>query len=123
MNDKDKRLYEEIMKEFNELCSEELSFDDHQRMITTLVWNSKGFKNKPAFQKEPFITNTPAGVIKGYYEYSGGSEHVVEEYAEELYRQCKDEIKDKCLEQIFHHHKSNEETEQHISKINNHAQG
>lgn len=123
MNDKDKQLYEEIMKEFNELCSEELSFDDHQRMITTLVWNSKGFKNKPAFQKEPFITNTPASVIKGYYEYSGGSEHVVEEYAEELYRQCKDEIKDKCLEQIFQHHKSNEEMEQRISKINNHAQG
>ena len=123
MNDKDKQLYKEIMKEFNELCSEELSFDDHQRMIWTLVCNSKGFKNKPSFQKEPFITNTPASVIKGYYEYSGGSEHVVEEYAEELYRQCKDEIKDGYLERIFNHHKENEETKQNISVIYNYAEG
>lgn len=123
MNDKDKQLYKEIMKAFNDLCFKELSFGDHQQMVWTLVINSKGFKNKPPYQKEPFITNTPAGVIKGYYEYSGGSEYAVGEYAEALYRQCKDEIKDKCLEQIFQYHKSNEEMEQRISKINNHAQG
>ena len=123
MNDKDKQLYKEIMKKFNDLCFEELSFADHQRMISTLVCNSKGFKNKPPYQKEPFVTNTPAGIIKGYYEHSDGSEYAVEEYAEELYRQCEDEIKDKCLEQIFHHHESNEAIEQRISKINNAAQG
>lgn len=123
MNDKDKQLYKEIMKVFNGLCFKELSFDDHQRMISTLVYNSKGFKNKPSYQKEPFVTNTPAGVIKGYYEFSGGSECAVEEYAEALYRQCEDEIKDGYLERIFNHHKANEEIEQRISKINNYAQG
>ena len=123
MKEKDKQLYEEIMKRFNDLCTEELSFDDHQRMVWTLVNNSKGFKNKPPYQKEPFITDTPAGVIKGYYEYSGGSECSIEEYAEELYRQCKDEIKDGYLEEIFNRHKSNAEFEQHIRRINNHAQG
>ena len=123
MNDKDKQLYKEIMKLFNDLCFKELSFDDHQRMITTLVYNSKGFKNKPPYQKEPFVTNTPDGVIKGYYEYSGGSEYAVAEYAEALYRQCKDEIKDGYLERIFNHHKATEEVEQRINVINNYAEG
>ena len=123
MNDKDKQLYEEIMKAFNDLCFKELSFDDHQRMVWTLVINSKGFKNKPPYQKEPFITDTPAGVIKGYYEYSGGSECAVEEYAETLYRQCKDEIKDGYLEMIFNYHKENEETKQSNSVIHNYAEG
>lgn len=109
MNDKDKQLYEEIMKRFNDLCFENLSFDDHQRMVWTLVCNSKGFKNKPPYQKEPFVTDTPAGIIKGYYEYSGGSEYTIEEYVDELYRQCEDEIKDRYLEEIFNRHKANEE--------------
>ncbi|MBR1988539.1 MAG: hypothetical protein IKA36_05865 [Clostridia bacterium] len=123
MNDKDEQLYKEIMKRFNDLCAEELSFYDHERMICTLVSNSKGFKNKPPYQKEPFVTNTPAGIINGFYEYNDGSEYAVEEYVDALYRQCEDEIKDRYLEQIFHQHKSNEEMEQRISKINNHAQG
>ena len=123
MSDKDKRLYEEIMKAFNDLCFKELSFDDHQRMIWTLVINSKGFKNKPPYQKEPFVTNTPAGIIKGYYECSGGSKYAVAEYAEALYRQCKDEIKDRYLEEIFQHHKANEEVEQRTSVIHNYAEG
>lgn len=122
MNDKDKQLYKEIMKAFNDLCFEKLSFEDHQRMIWALVINSKGFKNKPPYQKEPFVTNTPAGVIKGYYEYSGGSEYAIAEYAEALYRQCKDEIKDGYLEMIFRYHKTNEEAKQ-SSVIHNHAQG
>lgn len=123
MSDKDKQLYKEIMKKFNDLCFNELSFDDHERMIWTLVTNSKGFKNKPPYQKEPFVTNTPAGVIKGYYEYSGGSEYAVGEYAEALYHQCKDEIKDEYLERIFNHHKANEETKQRIRVIHNFAEG
>ena len=124
MNDKDKQLYEEIMKAFNDLCFKELSFDDHQRMIWVLVNNSEGFKNKPPYQKEPFVTNTSAGVIKGYYEYSGESEYAVAEYAETLYHQCKDEIKDGYLERIFFHHKANEEAEQRGSRvIHNYAEG
>ena len=109
MNDKAKQLYKAIMKEFNELCSEELSFDDHQRMLDTLIHNSEGFKNKPAYQKEPFITNTPASVIKGYYEYvdpcnESGFGLAIEEYAEELYRQCRDEIKSNLLQSTVKHH-------------------
>lgn len=115
MNDEDKQLYEEIMKRFNDLCFE-LSFDDYQRMIQTLVSNSKGFKNKPPYQEEPFVTNTPAGIIKGYYEYSGGSEYAVEEYVDELYRQCEDEIKDKCLEEIFYQHESNEKEQRYLQR-------
>ena len=108
------------MKRFIDLCFEELSFDDSQRMLQTLVSNSKGFKSKPSYQKEPFVTDTPAGVIKGYYEYSGGSKYAEEEYAEELFRQCKDEIKDGYLEKLFHHHKTNE---QYSNVIHNYAQG
>lgn len=123
MNDKDKQLYEEIMKAFNDLCFKELSFDDHQRMIWVLVNNSEGFKNKPPYQKESFITNTSAGVIKGYYEYSGESEYAVAEYAETLYHQCKAELKDEFLEMIFYHHGENEESENRTSKIHNYAEG
>ena len=107
MNDKAKQLYKAIMKEFNELCSEELSFDDHQKMLDTLIHNSEGFKNKPAYQKEPFITRTPDGVVKGYHEYIGScaeNELAIEEYAEELYRQCKDEIKSNLLQSTVKHH-------------------